>query len=145
MSDDRTTRLETDKRYPSGLWIGYWMQGFIFRREQMTLTFSGGKVTGDGSDSLGAFRISGCYCVDTGAVSLRKTYDKCPDVSHAGETGEFCIYGTRQIDGIQQEGDWRIWHAQDGYEFVFMEVETDDGPVVVIDESSESGPKEAPK
>ncbi|MFI5379424.1 MAG: hypothetical protein ACHRHE_09005, partial [Tepidisphaerales bacterium] len=63
--DETPEALETDERFPSGEWTGFWMQRSIYRGErswmELQLTFAGGNVRGEGRDRLGEFTILGRY------------------------------------------------------------------------------------
>ena len=54
MSVDSARQYETDKRFPSGLWMGYWMQGNIKGRMRLTLEFINGSITGAGTGRTSA-------------------------------------------------------------------------------------------
>ena len=69
--------LESDSRFPSGEWIGFFLQPSISRdrrRMELGLTFSAGNFTGEGRDGVGDFTIRGRYDLKTGEVTFHKHY-----------------------------------------------------------------------
>ncbi len=57
---------ESDPRFPSGKWIGFWTQTLPVRdkpKQEMILTFRQGEMTGEGRDRVGRFIIRGFYSV----------------------------------------------------------------------------------
>jgi hypothetical protein len=74
---DRDAAAETDERFPSGPWTGFWLQRSINGRQWMTglwLKFANGKVEGGGSDWVGDFTFSGAYELEGGTCRLVKQY-----------------------------------------------------------------------
>lgn len=91
--------VETDPRFPSGRWTGFWIQRLTGRGHMgLVLRFGEGIVQGEGSDLVGDFAMSGTYDLKTGKVSLLKTYHGAHSVRYEG----------------QNEGDglwiWGLWH-----------------------------------
>ena len=81
MADDRPNpgegRDETDERFPSGEWVGFWLQHGFTGRQWMRgvhLRFSGGRVAGHGSDCVGDFDFAGRYELETGKCEMVKQY-----------------------------------------------------------------------
>jgi len=91
---------ETDGRFRSGRWTGYWEQDGRRARMRLELTFAGGRIVGDGRDVVGDFVISGAYDRQTGVCTMQKTYLGQHDVDYDG---------TAAADGIR--GIWRIFLA----------------------------------
>jgi len=60
---------ETDPRFPSGSWQGYWVQHEIKGRMSLMLDFHNGSVSGVGADVVGHFIVRGRYCLKTGQVA----------------------------------------------------------------------------
>ena len=136
---------ETDPRFPSGPWCGHWLQDGISGRMKLDLEFNDGRLQGEGSDPIGPFSMTGWYCVKTGIVTICKHYRYGGDVYYDGNTDPDGIEGRWHIRRTKQDGDWRIWPEAKGFELVRMEVETADGPVVLIfepvgSETEEIGP-----
>src|SRR3712207_4995313 len=93
---------ETDERFPSGAWVGFWLQRGLSGRQWMRdlwLHFGGGRVSGAGRDWVGDFLIRGTYEVEAGAVRLWKQY-----------VGEHVVTyeGRNEGDGKWVWGVWRI-------------------------------------
>ena len=74
MADQREQQPETDERFPSGPWIGFYQQGGLQSRQRLGLEFKNGKITGEGRDPAGHFLVSGVYDADACRCSLTKTY-----------------------------------------------------------------------
>jgi hypothetical protein len=66
--------METDERFPSGPWIGFYQQGGLQSRQRLGLEFKNGRITDEGRDPAGHFLVSGTYQAEAGKCSLRKTY-----------------------------------------------------------------------
>jgi hypothetical protein len=64
--------VETDPRFPSGEWKGFWLQRGLSGRQWMTLAleFRAGHLAGEGRDSVGEFFLRGDYSLDTGIAPL---------------------------------------------------------------------------
>jgi hypothetical protein len=88
MSADTSARieLETDPRFPSGKWTGFWLQRFFIGRQYMSLnlTFANGVVKGEGVDRVGAFIIIGRYDLKTGNCKLTKSYVGAHSLTYEG-------------------------------------------------------------
>jgi hypothetical protein len=65
---------ETDPRFPTGPWTGFWLQREIAGRQMMRLhlAFADGKVTG--ADMVGKFTITGAYELVGGQCRFSKVY-----------------------------------------------------------------------
>lgn len=92
---------ETDPRFPSGGWTGFWLQRHYTGRQYMRLhlAFAGGRLAGAGSDVIGDFAIAGTYDLKTGGCKFIKSY-----------TGQHSVEyeGCNQNDGMWVWGLWRI-------------------------------------
>lgn len=99
---------ETDPRFPSGKWTGFWMQRAFTGRQYMSaeLTFRDGAVTGHGSDVVGDFEMHGTYALDTGCCSIVKTFVRAHRVSYDGRN---------EGDGLWIWGLWRINSDRGGF------------------------------
>ena len=67
--------LETDSCFPSGEWVGFYIQPSVSRdrrRMNLCLTFQTGAFTGEGKDGVGEFIIKGRYDIKTGEVTFHK-------------------------------------------------------------------------
>jgi hypothetical protein len=100
--------VETDPRFPSGPWLGFWLQRRLGKQKMsLSLTFIDGRVTGSGSDVIGRFDFSGSYDLKSGRVVLTKQYAGAHRVDYQG---------ANQDDGMWLWGIWRLpldrggWH-----------------------------------
>lgn len=77
-SNSAEPNVETDERFPSGEWKGFWLQrswqpgrrGWM----KLRLAFSNGVLQGEGHDLFGDFTIRGNYDVKEGEVTFIKKY-----------------------------------------------------------------------
>lgn len=74
----------------------------------LRLTFSDGRITGDGADAVGLFIIAGGYDDADGQCDWTKTYVGAHDVRYAGCREGKGIWGTWQLDG-GWTGGFEIW------------------------------------
>ena len=67
---------ETDPRFPSGKWVGFFLDKRLPGRHQMEilLTFAGGRLSGEGRDRVGKFTFEGSYDVADGKCRWVKRY-----------------------------------------------------------------------
>ena len=106
--------LETDPRFPSGPWTGYFLQKQIPGKHlmELRLTFQNGGMTGEGRDWVGSFLIRGRYQVADGKCYWTKRYIGRHDVFYQGFNEGKGIWGTWEIDSAEH-GHWRggfhIW------------------------------------
>jgi hypothetical protein len=104
--------LETDPRFPSGPWVGFWTQKHFppgkFPME-LHLTFSRGEMHGEGRDMVGKFVIRGKYSLGDGACHWHKRYLGRHDVYYDGFNEGKGIWGKWEIvkDGLH--GGFHIW------------------------------------
>ena len=111
---------ETDSRFPSGRWAGYWEQDGQRARMRLDLSFAGGKLTGDGRDAVGDFVLSGGYDTKSGKCGMCKTYLGQHDVDYDGRAAGDGIRGLWQIaQGIEElqyedAGPFHIWPVGSG-------------------------------
>lgn len=110
MSDENLPQLETDPRFPSGPWTGFWLQKEIPGKHMMELrlTFRNGELTGDGRDRIGAFLFSGRYTLADGSCYWTKKYLGKHDVFYKGYNEGKGIWGKWQI-GESLHGGFHIW------------------------------------
>ena len=92
--------FETDPRFPSGKWTGFWLQRFFIGRQYMSLylTFTQGIVRGEGIDRVGKFTVTGRYDLKTGDCMLTKSYVGAHSLSYQGRN---------ENDG---QWIWGLWH-----------------------------------
>jgi hypothetical protein len=92
--------LETDPRFPSGRWRGFWVQKFepVGRHEmELLLTFQSGVITGEGRDWVAPFLIRGRYDTSDGRCYWTKKYLGKHDVFYRGFNEGKGIWGTWEI------------------------------------------------
>jgi hypothetical protein len=116
MNETRPHDLETDPRFPSGAWIGFFLQTQIPGRHAMELhlTFRCGQIAGEGRDWVGQFLITGRYELTDGKCHWTKRYLGKHDVFYAGYNEGKGIWGMWEIPADQNAGQhWRggfhIW------------------------------------
>ena len=110
-----STDLESDPRFPSGPWVGFFLQKIIPGKHlmELRLQFRGGEVTGAGRDWVGEFLIRGVYTLDDGRVRWHKRYLGQHDVFYQGFAEDKGIWGTWEIpsesDPRISTGGFHIW------------------------------------
>lgn len=77
------------------------------------LSFTHGKITGDGSDNVGAFSIKGTYDAASGECHWIKTYLGRHDVAYRGFREGKGIWGTWEIAN-DNHGGFHIWPKESG-------------------------------
>ena len=146
MKWDQTATFESDPRYPSGPWEGFWTQAGKVSSMKLYLEFVAGRVRGEGSDRVGAFDITGRYWPHRDRIVLRKAYHGKHTVWYRGKPFSPYLKGQWNIASPPASGLWRIWPVEDEFEITYIEIETKDGPVVIHGEvREEDNPKEAHK
>ena len=107
--------LESDPRFPSGPWTGFFLQKLIPCRHLMELhlTFRQGTVTGEGRDWVGEFLVRGRYDVSDGRCHWTKRYVGKHDVFYRGFNEGKGIWGVWEIPTSAelgyQRGGFHIW------------------------------------
>ena len=113
MDDQAKTDLETDPRFPSGPWTGFFLQPLIPGRHRMELhlTFRQGELTGEGRDWVGRFIVRGRYTLTDGRCHWAKKYLGKHDVFYSGFNEGKGIWGTWEITTPEfpQKGGFHIW------------------------------------
>ncbi len=99
--------LETDPRFPSGAWTGYFVQAGKHSME-MNLTFRRGVLTGEGRDRVGRFSVKGKYQVEDGKCYWTKRYLGKHDVFYQGYNEGKGIWGVWEIRPLGR-GGFHIW------------------------------------
>lgn len=113
--------VETDPRFPSGKWAGFFLQRIHPGRNMMDLllTFQGGALTGEGRDWVGHFIIRGRYSTEDGKCYWTKRYLRGHDVFYDGYNEGKGIWGKWDLGGLDH-GGFHIWpeglHAEAGVE-----------------------------
>jgi hypothetical protein len=115
MSDQPVADLETDARFPSGPWTGFFLQKAIPGRHlmELRLQFRDGTITGEGRDWVGPFLVRGRYNLADGRCYWQKRYLAKHDVFYTGFNEGKGIWGTweipTQIDPDIRAGGFHIW------------------------------------
>jgi hypothetical protein len=106
--------VETDPRFPSGKWVGFWMQRLIIGRQYMglQLTFANSQITGEGFDRVGEFIMHGGYDLRSGACVIHKRYLDAHDVLYEGrnENDGLWLWGLWSIEYLDR-GGFHLWPA----------------------------------
>jgi hypothetical protein len=108
-------QLETDPRFPSGLWTGFFLMphtGSKRHATDLTLTFAAGVMTGSGRDQVGPFTMHGRYDLGDGKCHWVKHYVRKHDVFYNGFNEGKGIWGMWDIPnalGIAWKGGFHIW------------------------------------
>ena len=112
--DDSTSAaqpaLETDSRFPSGPWTGFFLQRMLAGRQwmELRLTFAAGRLRGAGRDAIGAFVFTGRYDVRDGTCHWTKRYTARHDVAYSGYNEGQGIWGVWEIPPYDR-GGFHIW------------------------------------
>ncbi|HLW68163.1 MAG TPA: hypothetical protein VKS79_22795 [Gemmataceae bacterium] len=107
--------LETDPRFPSGPWTGFFLMphtGSQRHKTDLQLTFASGTMRGTGRDLVGLFTIDGRYDVADGKCIWTKRYLGKHDVYYTGYNEGKGIWGTWDIPnhlGIPWKSGFHIW------------------------------------
>jgi hypothetical protein len=106
--------VETDPRFPSGPWTGFFLQPLVPGRHQMELglTFRQGSLVGQGRDLVGAFVVQGRYEVSDGRCTFIKGYLGKHSVNYQGYNEGKGIWGGWSITEtgyLPQHGGFHIW------------------------------------
>jgi hypothetical protein len=104
---------ETDSRFPSGKWVGFFLDRRKPGRDQMemTLTFADGRLSGTGRDRVGSFTFSGTYQTSDGKCEWVKQYVNAHAIIYRGFNEGKGIWGTwelRDVSGLYT-GGFHIW------------------------------------
>ncbi len=110
MEESPPKDVETDPRFPSGPWVGFFTQPIIPGRHAMELhlTFSNGKMTGGGRDWVGNFIVKGSYSLEDGKCHWTKRYLGKHDVFYQGFNEGKGIWGKWEIPS-EWTGGFYIW------------------------------------
>ncbi len=101
---------ETDPRFPSGPWRGFFLMSHLPGRHQMELHlhFAKGAMSGEGRDMIGQFLIRGSYNLGDGKCWWSKRYVGKHDVSYQGYNEGKGIWGLWEIPPSWR-GGFHIW------------------------------------
>jgi hypothetical protein len=108
-----TIESETDSRFPSGAWNGFFLQPSRPGRNwmELRLRFFNGKMDGHGRDFVGKFNLNGKYDLETGKCSWSKQYLGQHDVAYQGYNEGKGIWGVWEIARVTRDGrgGFYIW------------------------------------
>ncbi|WZP00689.1 hypothetical protein EP7_002338 [Isosphaeraceae bacterium EP7] len=109
----RPDPIETDPRFPSGPWTGFFQQKGVPGAPDkswmdLRLTFQNGSITGTGRDRVGEFTLNGKYDLDDGRCYFHKRYKGMHDVYYKGFNEGRGIWGTWEIPPVYT-GGFHIW------------------------------------
>ena len=108
-----SANIESDPRFPSGKWVGFFLDKRLPGKHQMelTLTFAAGQLTGDGRDRVGSFTFCGTYDLTDGKCKWLKQYVKAHAITYRGFNEGKGIWGTweQSYAGVAVTGGFHIW------------------------------------
>jgi hypothetical protein len=124
------TVAETDPRFPSGAWTGFYLQKERPGRHWMELhlRFANGQIRGEGRDPIGNFLVRGLYSTDDGRCHWSKRYVGRHDVAYKGFNEGKGIWGTWEIPPYWH-GGFHIWPEKYGSSGLPGLSESADAPV----------------
>jgi hypothetical protein len=105
------SNFETDHRFPSGEWTGFWLQKGTFdgrQKMELALTFLDGKVSGDGKDIVGPFTMRGRYDLSNGKVVIHKYYPEHHVLYEGWAELDKGIWGVWTVPGLAKDG-FHLW------------------------------------
>ncbi|MDX2039336.1 MAG: hypothetical protein SFX72_21995 [Isosphaeraceae bacterium] len=107
---DAELGLETDDRFPSGEWTGFFLQPVLPGKHWMELhlRFRDGKIEGDGRDFVGEFLFKGRYDLEDGRCWWTKSYLLKHSIAYQGYNEGKGIWGTWEWEA-GWKGGFRIW------------------------------------
>jgi hypothetical protein len=114
-SQTEAQSLETDPRFPSGPWTGFFLQKEFPGRHLMEigLSFQSGQIRGEGRDWVGPFTIRGKYDLADGKCYWSKRYVGRHDLFYQGYNEGKGIWGVWEFTdsqmGMTQRGGFHIW------------------------------------
>lgn len=104
--------LETDPRFPTGRWRGFYKQPNLPGDMELDLTFAGGLVEGAGRDPVGHFTFRGTYDTTNGLCTMVKAYPT-HRVNYRGYNEGQGIFGQWNLvgpfSGVAQHGGFFLW------------------------------------
>ena len=113
MSASTSPAVETDPRFPSGRWLGFFLDRRMPGRHEMELelTFRDGKLSGEGRDFVGEFLVRGHYQLEDGNCSWIKQYIGAHSIGYRGFNESKGIWGTWELlpASWSVTGGFQIW------------------------------------
>jgi len=148
MPNKNPTELETDPRFPSGPWTGFFLQTHEphagRHMMELRLKFRGGTLTGEGRDRVGRFVVRGRYDTADGKCHWSKRYLGMHDVFYTGYNEGKGIWGTWEIPPAQNfgfifRGGFHIW-PEGMANAAFPQLSEEADPPVHVEELVEAAP-----
>lgn len=87
---------ESDPRFPSGIWRGYYTQPNTGSEQHLTeahLHFFSGQIEGWGEDKVGSFNLEGGYRLTDGSCFWTKHYHGRHSLAYRGEASGGALSG----------------------------------------------------
>ena len=104
----------SDDLFPSGPWTGFYNYSPKDKhRMDLDLTFTAGKLSGDGNDDVGRFMVHGSYDEQSLECYWTKTYVGRHDVAYRGFREGKGIWGMWEIS-LFAHGGFHIWPKRVG-------------------------------
>lgn len=131
-----TPPVETDERFPSGPWKGFFLQPGLPGRHWMELhlTFRDGRLSGEGRDPIGPFVFDGQYSLADGRCWWVKTYLGRHSLAYQGYNEGKGIWGRWEgWEDHRWHGGFHIWPLGQGFADPTAFSEAVDVPVAVTE------------
>ena len=119
-----------DPDFPSGEWIGFYRDSGSNHRQEMSLVFTQGQMSGEGGDDIGSFAIRGHYDAESREVWWTKVYPGSHDVFYKGYREIKGIWGLWDIHG--HTDGFHIWPRRIGEHEGLHLAESAEQPVEVV-------------
>jgi len=102
--------IETDDRFPTGPWTGFFLQPVLAGKHwmELSLSFRQGTIQGEGRDWVGPFLIRGRYQVEDGKCWWTKSYIGKHSIAYQGYNEGKGIWGTWEYQAGWR-GGFHIW------------------------------------
>ncbi|WP_435019473.1 hypothetical protein TA3x_001314 [Tundrisphaera sp. TA3] len=132
--ETREPAVETDDRFPTGAWTGFFLQPSRPGRHwmELDLTFREGRIEGEGRDSVGAFRVTGRYAVEDGVCRWTKTYIGEHSLSYLGYNEGKGIWGNWEMTAAWR-GGFHVWPVAMGDPTLVRRAESVEEPISFSD------------
>jgi hypothetical protein len=113
--DQQESAAEQDPRFPSGPWLGFYLQYWLPGRHptRVHLAWQKGRLEGRGRDEVGTYTVEGSYDLGTGRCEWTKQYLGRHAVIYRGVAAGAGVWGVwelRQLGGLfTDRGGFHIW------------------------------------
>ena len=111
--------VETDPRFPSGPWKGFFLQPGLPGRHWMEIhiTFRNGRLLGEGRDRVGPFVMAGRYDLADGTCRWTKSYVGQHAIDYRGYNEGKGIWGRWEWPlSLVWHGGFHIWPVGLGFQ-----------------------------